>query len=337
MTTSFPRDEMSFDTWLVIFRSDQDDSGNNEFVMCQQSPHMMVTVGTINKDKGEIYGKGMARKLLPVAERLDQMTHDQTQSVRQNAYPIYAGYTEGMTSRNVRFEPNAFIGHKMGYPLSQRIDNTSDVRGLALEILEMEKSVDAMGSKAFELDTIPTNQSATAIIVLENSTVGTISDNVRAVGQGFLIPWLRDFIRVLQSEGKVDMYLGDKNNKGRMMFDFTGNAGLGITLQTDAELAIKLAALNRVQIYNGVVQQNMANGTLLPGDATRVVDVMSMLTDLTGKEYLDFPDNWRNSATEQQELVARERAKINSESAKLDASAGSNAAPNALSVADPNA
>ena len=332
----YSRDEMESETWLVIFTANDEGSGADEFIMCQKAPHMMVTVGTINKDKGEIYGKGMAKKLLPVAERLDQMTHDHSQGVRQNAFPIYTGVGESLVSRNVRFEPNAFIETKGGFPPPSRLDNTSDVRGLALEILEIERSVDAMGSRAFDLDTIPTNQTATAIIVLENSTIGTINDNVRAVGQGFLIPWLRDFIRVLQAEGKVDKYLGDANKKSRMLFDFAGNSGLGITLQTDAELAIKVAFLNRLQIYNGVVQQLVAGGQITPEDAKRVVDAITMLTDLTGKDFLDFNDRWRNTEAEQDELIAAEQAALDQENARLDAAQGATSAPNPLSVGDPN-
>ena len=174
---------------------------------------MMVSVGAINKDKGDIYGKGISKKLLPKAEALDQMAHDNLMGIRQNAFPIYQGYAEAMASRNTTYQPNAFIAHKTGYPLSERLDNRADVNGLSLEILEQERAIDAMGSRAFALETVPENQTATAIVVLENSTIGTISDNVRMVSKGFIIPWLRDFIRVLQSENKVETYLGGDEEK----------------------------------------------------------------------------------------------------------------------------
>ena len=336
------RNEIESDTWLVIFT--ENSKGDDDFILCERANHMMVTVGYKERDKGDIYGRGLSTKLLPRAEVLDQMQHDLLQGIRNNTYAIWGGYAGAIAARGVTFRPNAFIPHRPGFQMTQRLDNQTDVRGLHLELFEMEKRVDASGSKPFELETAPPNQTATQAIILENGTIGTINDNVRTISHNFIIPWLRDFIRVLQAEGKVDMYLGEdsaesqKTRPGMLLFDFSLNRGVDMTLQTDSELAIKLSDLNRLQIFNNVSAQLVGTGQIDALAAAEVTDAQAILTSLAGKDYLDFPDGWFNNETEQEKLADAREAEIERQEQEVQQQGGNpSSGVSPISVADPNA
>ena len=83
----------------------------------------------------------------------------------------------------------------------------------------------------------------------------------------------------------------------------------------------------------------LATGQITPEELKVVTDQMKILTDLTGKDYLDLDDAWRNTETEQEELLRQQEAALNAEAAALggapDAGGGAGVAP--VAIADPGA